>query len=160
MAHLHSLVGERELSWKAVFWSGLAAGIVFMMLEMIMVAVFQGKSMWAPPRMIAAMILGRNVLPPPATFAVGVMMTALIFHMILSWIYAAAFGGVFGGMQIGSGIAVGALVGLGIYLVNFYGFTAIWPWFAEARGWISLVAHVAFGLVLSWTYIGVARRAQ
>jgi uncharacterized membrane protein YagU involved in acid resistance len=33
-----------------------------------------------------------------------------------------------------------------------YGFTMIFPWFDEARDWITLVAHVVFGVVAASTY--------
>lgn len=44
--------------WKVAIWSGLTAGLVFLMLEMLLVRVFQGMSPWAPLRMMAAMVLG------------------------------------------------------------------------------------------------------
>ena len=56
------------ISAKAALWAAIIAGIVFMMLEMIMVPVFMGGSPWGPPRMIAAIGMGKGVLPPPATF--------------------------------------------------------------------------------------------
>jgi hypothetical protein len=42
---------------KAAILAGLIAGVVFMMLEMILVPVFMNGSPWAPPRMIAAIIM-------------------------------------------------------------------------------------------------------
>ena len=59
----HALRGATD--WKAGAWAGLAAGAVFMMLEMGMVWMFLGQSPWGPPHMIAAMALGEDVLPPP-----------------------------------------------------------------------------------------------
>jgi hypothetical protein len=38
-----------------------------MMLQMGLVAL-AGDSPWGPPRMIAAIVMGEGVLPPPATF--------------------------------------------------------------------------------------------
>jgi hypothetical protein len=152
MAHVHTLTGHEELSWKGVFWSGLIAGIVFMMLEMLMVWAFLGQAPWGPPRMIAAMAYGREVLPPPATFDFGIMMAAMIIHFMLSWVFALAFGWAFGGLAMGTAIIVGAVMGLVIYFVDFYGFTAIWPWFANARNWVSIFSHIVFGIALAWSY--------
>jgi hypothetical protein len=42
-----------------------------MMLDMLMAWRWQGESTWGPPRMMTAMMLDRNVLPPPATFEGG-----------------------------------------------------------------------------------------
>jgi hypothetical protein len=55
--------------------------------------------------------------------------------------------------------AIGGLVfGLVIYAINFYGFTALFPWFAEARNWITILAHAIFGLTLGLVYEPFARR--
>jgi hypothetical protein len=158
MAHVHTLTGHRALSWNGVFWSGLAAGVAFMMLEMLLVWAFMGQSPWGPPRMIAAMAMGQGVLPPPATFDFGIMMAAMFIHFTLSWLLAVAFAWLFGGLGTGTAVLVGAVFGLAIYLVNFYGFTAIWPWFAQARNWVSIFSHVMFGVILAWSYKAIADR--
>ena len=44
MAHVQSATGDRAFSGKAVFWSGLGAGVVFLLPEMIPVALVQGQS--------------------------------------------------------------------------------------------------------------------
>jgi len=45
-----------------------------------------------------------------------------------------------------------------VYFVNFYGMTAVFPWFAMARGWIGIFAHIVYGAVLGWVYASLARR--
>jgi hypothetical protein len=45
-----------------------------------------------------------------------------------------------------------------LYVVNFYGFTALFPWFAMARNWVSIVAHAVFGFAAAWVYEAFARR--
>jgi len=35
---------------------------------------------------------------------------------------------------------------------------ALFPWFAMARNWISIVSHIAFGLVLAWSYMALVQR--
>jgi uncharacterized membrane protein YagU involved in acid resistance len=141
-----------RIDTKAVLWAGVIAGFVFMMLEMLMVAMFLGQSAWGPPRMIAAMVMGRDVLPPPATFDFGILMVAMMIHFILSIILAFVFAFIARGRSIGMAILIGAIFGLVIYFVNFYGMTAIFPWFAEARNWVSMFSHVMFGVVLGWVY--------
>lgn len=52
-AHTHSI------DWSAAVWAGVLAGIVFMMMEMLLMPMFGfAPSMWAPPRMIAAIGVG------------------------------------------------------------------------------------------------------
>jgi uncharacterized membrane protein YagU involved in acid resistance len=152
----------KTLDWKAAIWAGIIAGIVFMMLEMLLVQFLQPMSMWAPPRMIAAMAMGQEVLPPPDTFDPTVMMVAMLIHFPLSIIYAFILAWVVSRWNmglIGAGIA-GAVFGLVIYIVNFSGFTAVFPWFAEARGWIAILSHVMFGLVLGLVYEPIERRDE
>ncbi len=151
-----------RIDWKAAIGAGLVAGVVFMMMEMILVAV-TGGSPWGPPRMMAAMVMGEGVLPPPATFNVMIMMVAMIVHVILSMLLAVVFAWVLSlwNLSAGSAIALGAVFGLAVYLVNFYPVAAIlFPWFAMARNWISIISHVAFGAVLAWTYLALVHKAR
>lgn len=149
--------GER-LDWTAIVVSGLLAGLVFMMAEMILVPLALGGSAWGPPRMIAAIVMGEGVLPPPATFEVGVFLVALLVHFTLSVIYAFLLDLIIRRMGAGASLAVGAVFGIALYVVNFYGFTAVFPWFAMARNWVSALSHVIFGLVVAGTYVALRRR--
>lgn len=148
----------KHIDWKAVVWAGIIAGVVFMTLEMVLVATLGGGSLWGPPRMIAAMVMGPEVLPPPASFALVPMMVGMTIHLVLSIILAAVLGWIIFNWRLSlvASIIAGTLFGLLIYVVNFYGFTAIWPWFAMARNWISIFAHAMFGLVLGWSYHALA----
>jgi hypothetical protein len=155
--------GRGQVDWRAGVYAGLIAGAVFLMLEMSMVWLFMGESPWAPPRMIAAMVLGEGVLPmppdKPATFNFGIVMTAMIVHFLLAIIYGLIGAAIVAHrMGYGAAIALGALAGLAIYLINFYPIAnALFPWFAMARNWISIFAHVVFGAVAGWAYVGFRR---
>ncbi|MGI8548860.1 MAG: hypothetical protein ACR2M1_16305 [Gemmatimonadaceae bacterium] len=149
----------RSISWSAAIWSGLIAGVAFLMLEMIMVPAFLGKSMWGPPRMIGAIVLGKGVLPPPATFDAGVVITALAVHLIFSIIFMLILAWIIYRMDFGAALGIGALFGLALYFINFYLLTGIFPWFAMARSWVSLFTHTVFGLVGAWAYMGLTNRA-
>ena len=138
--------------WPAAVYSGLIAGAVFLVLEMIMVPLFLGESAWGPPRMIAAIALGKDVLPPPATFDFGIFAVAMLVHFALSIIYAVAFDWVTERLGLTTTILLGAVFGLLLYLINFYGFTAVFPWFALARNWVSIVAHIVFGMSVAAAY--------
>ncbi len=144
-----------HIDWKAATWAGIIAGMVFLLLEMIMVPVFGGGSPWGPPRMMAAIVLGEGVLPPPATFDAVIVMAAMGLHLVLSIAYAVMFALVVNRLNFGPALALGAVGGLILYLVNFYGFTALFPWFAMARNWISIFGHVVFGLAAAGTYLAI-----
>lgn len=150
------------VDWRAAIGAGLIAGAVFMMLEMIMVPAFLGGSPWGPPRMIAAIVMGQGVLPsppPPPSFDAGVLVAAMVVHFVLSVVYALIFAAIAGRLAGGMAALVGAGFGLVLYLVNFYLFTGLFPWFANARNWVSIFAHIVFGLTLALAYKGLERRA-
>ncbi len=140
------------IDWSAAVKAGLAGGLIFLILEMVMVPLFLDGSPWGPPRMIGAMALGQGVLPPPATFDLVTVMVAMIVHFVLSVVYALVLASVLARVGTGAALAIGAGFGLLLYLVNFYGFTAIFPWFAMARNWVSIFSHIVFGVATAWAY--------
>jgi len=158
--NVHFTVPGSHISVTSAIWASLAAGLAFLALEMIMVPLFMGMSPWAPPRMIAAIAMGRDVLPPPDTFDFGIVGTAVVIHFVLSLIYAFIFAFVAKGRSTSSAMLLGAGFGLVLYVVNFYGFTAVFPWFADARNWVSVFAHLVYGVVLGGTYAACANRAR
>lgn len=140
--------------------AGLVAGLVFLITEMVLVPTVGGGALWGPPRMMGAIALGEGVLPPPATFDAAVIAVGMLVHFALSAVLGVVFGLMVARVSVGHGalLALGALFGLVVYLVNFYGLTAIFPWFAMARGWITILAHIIFGVVLAWWLARDARR--
>lgn len=149
------------INWSRAVVAGIIAGLVFVMMEMILITLAMGESPWGPPRMMAAIVMGRDVLPPPATFSMGIVMVGMMLHFVLSIAYAVILAFIVRSMNMAVAIGVGALFGLIIYLINFYGFTAVFDWFAMARNWVSLISHIAFGAVAAWYYrAGVSRSAR
>jgi uncharacterized membrane protein YagU involved in acid resistance len=153
-------VAAPRINARAALWAAIVAGAVFMMLEMIMVPVFMGGSPWGPPRMIAAIGMGKGVLPPPATFEAGIMIVAMLIHFGLSVILAFLFAFIARGRAVGIAMMIGAAFGLVVYFVAFYGMTAVFPWFAMARGWIGIFAHVIYGAALGLVYASIAQRVR
>lgn len=143
-----------KLNWKAGIAAGVIAGVVFLMLEMVLVWAVAGQSPWGPPRMMAAIVIGKGVLPPPADFNLVIMMVAMMVHFGMSVVLGLVFGwlvsrGKFSLLQV---IIFGVVFGLLIYFIGFYLMTPVFPWFAMARGAITIFAHAMFGLVLGWVY--------
>ena len=48
---------QTGVNWKAVILAGLIAGLVFIVMEMVLVAVVGGGSPLGPPTMIGAIVL-------------------------------------------------------------------------------------------------------
>lgn len=63
-------------------------------------------------------------------------------------------------MSMGAAIAVGVMLAIVLYFFVFYAMTPVWPWFANGRGWVAIVSHIAFGAVVAWWYKARAHRAE
>lgn len=146
-----------RIRWGSAAAAGIIGGLVFMMAEMLMVWIFLGQSPWGPPRMIAAMAMGREVLPPPADFALAPMMVAMIIHFMLSIVYGFIVAMIVRRMGMAGALATGAVFGLvAVYLLNFHVVAPIlFPWFTEAQNWVSVTAHVLFGMVVAGAYVAL-----
>lgn len=106
-------------------------------------------------RLAAAVVLGPEVLPPPATFDWLVMLVASALHVLLSAIYGFAMAPCIARLPRAAGIFAGGLLGLLLFWINMYGFTALFPWFAASRDWITAAAHVVFGVAVAMAYRGL-----
>ena len=103
-------------------------------------------------RLTAAMLMGSDVLPPPATFEWKVMIVATFIHFTLSILYALILAPLISRLGMLASVLVGAVFGLVIYVTNMYGMVLIFPWFSVARDWITVVAHIVFGISLAVPY--------
>lgn len=160
--HMHShQLTHRLPDWRAAAMAGVAAGVVFLLLDMLAM-VLMGDSPWAPTHMIAAIVMGDGAMAAPATFDIGIVVVALIVHFALAIAMGLILGLIIAPFHFDSswGMAsvVGAVFGLAVYVVNFYGMTQFFPWFAEARGWTTLFAHLVFGIVAADTYLKLERK--
>ncbi|RQR34858.1 hypothetical protein [Burkholderia sp. Bp9142] len=160
--HSHHYV-HRMPDWRAAVIGGGVAGAAILVAE-IVEAVIVGQGAWAPLRMIAAIYFGEDALAPSATFEVGILLAALGVHAALTIVFGLILAVIAAPFSLDSSIGMatlaGASFGLLLYVVNFYAMTQFFPWFADARGWVSALDHVAFGLIASHVYRSVERRAQ
>lgn len=142
---------RQVVDWSAAFWAGILAGIAFLLMNMALTASYVG-SPWIVNRLIAALILGEGVLPPPATFTWGIFIVSVIVHLVLSVLAASLIATIFHRWGLLVGIIGGAVIGLAIYIVNFYALTFLAPWFFPMKSWIMLVSHVVFGALAGGIY--------
>ena len=141
---------------QAALWAGLIGGTVFLLSELLMVPALGGGSLYGPLRMMAAIVLGPSVLATD-TFNIVVLGTALVVHYFLSLFYALIFALCVNRLQPGGATIAGLVGGFLLYLVNFYGFTALFPWFVGARTGITIFNHLIFGLTTVFFYIAIRR---
>jgi hypothetical protein len=160
-ADVDTLVGLRSSSWRAPDWTaaavaGFAAGAVLMVLDLIWSTLY-GQGPWRTSHMIAPIFLGTD--SPAASgyaFSVGVVYIALAVHYALGILFGLAMGAVMAQFRLDAtvqlALAAGAILGLALYLLNFEGLVAFFPWLAELRGGDTLAAHVVFGIVAALLY--------
>lgn len=143
------------MNWIAALWASVAAAVISTVSELLLWATLTDALpgiLWRDARLAAAIVLGSVALQPPATFDAKLMLVATLVHFALSIAYAVALAAIIARLGTASSLIAGAIFGLMLYVINLYGFTAIFPWFAVARGGITLAAHVAFGLSASAAY--------
>jgi hypothetical protein len=138
-------IADRRL---AIVLAGVAAGIVATLAQMLLWLAFAGDFpalLFRDVRLTAALLLGSSVLPPPATFDMTALLAASLIHFALSVAYTALLMALTTRLGTIAALLAGAGFGLVLYAVNLYGFTLVFPWFAQTRGWIALIAHGIFG---------------
>lgn len=136
---------------RAAVLAGLFAGIAFFLLQMALTASLLGTP-WVFARMTAAIVLGRSVLPPPATFDAGIVAVAFALHLALSIAYAGLIAFIVHKGGLLRGIIGGAALGLALYAINYWTFAQWFPWFLDLKSGIALVSHVAFGALAGGMY--------
>ncbi len=138
--------------WSASGWAGLIAGGAFIVIQTSFTSLFNGDANVDAIRQIAAIALGKSVLPAPSPFTALVFMAAMGVHMIMSLIYARVLAAIVHGKPAERAILIGAGFGAILYVINFYAFTNVFPWFAVSRGWITLFSHIVFGVLAAGVY--------
>ena len=154
----YGIYGQSD--WCAAIWAGVMAGIAATLVEVLLWLILTDDfpaMLFRDARLTAALVLGRSVLPSSATFDALVMLVATLLHFMLSIAYAAVCAPLAARLEIRPALAAGAGFGIGLYVVNLYGFTAVFPWFAAARGGIALSAHGVFGMTAVAVYRSVSR---
>jgi hypothetical protein len=149
------LLKRIPINWTAALYAGIAAGIIATMAQIILWWAFSDSLsgiMFRDARLAAAIILGPEILPMQVAFDWPAMIVATMIHFSLSVIYTMILAAFIVRRDLAVSIFVGIEFGFILFGVNMYGFTMIFPWFDEARDWITLVAHVVFGMVAASTY--------
>lgn len=162
--HMHSHRWEaRKPDWQAAAASGLVAGAILMVLELLWTTNLIGATPWTMPHMIAAIAMGPQVLEPH-DFNLMVMAVALITHYLLGIVFGLILGAIIAPFHFdsspGMALAVGAIFGLMLYLLNFYGMARMFPWFAQMRGLATVIAHLIFGMSAAIMYWKLERPAE
>ena len=143
---------QQLMDFKAAFWAGISAGIIFYLLNIFIVPLVLGGNMWVIVRLFSSIIYGEAVLAPPSTFNIGALVVSIIINLILSIGFTFLIAFVFHKWGLFMGIIGGAIFGLGIYIVNFYSLSYFFPWFFALSSWPFVITHVLFGAFAGGIY--------
>jgi hypothetical protein len=150
-----------------VILAGIAAGTLSTLAQLLLWAA-AGEDAWSlllrDAGLTAALLPGESAPPPSSGFDAGIMLAAAGIHLALSIAYAAFLLPVAKRLAFMPSMFAGAGFGAALYFFNLYGLTFIFPWFAQARGGITLAAHLVFGIAAMLTYrrlgVSAARNAR
>lgn len=143
---------HQVMDWRAAFAAGLVAGIVTLLTLLIAYPLATGGSPWIVLRYIAAIVLGKAILPPPVTFDALAVVTGTIIHLALSVVYTIVLALIIHRWGIIVGVIGGALYGLALFLINMFTFTNIFDWFYPLQSWSFLLFHLFFGALAGGLY--------
>ena len=150
-----------------IIFAGIAAGTLSTLAQVLLWAA-AGEDAWTlllrDARLAAALLPGGSAPSPSDGFDARIILAATGIHFALPIAYAALLLPIAKRLAFTPSMFAGAGFGAALYFVNLHGFTFIFPWFAQARGGITLAAHLAFGIAVMLTYrwlgVSAARAAR
>jgi uncharacterized membrane protein YagU involved in acid resistance len=152
---------DQPVDWSAAVYAGLAAGILSTVVQILLWWILTDALptvFFRDARFAAAIVMGREVLLPPASFDWRVMLVATLVHFALSITYGLILSRLISHLHARSSLLAGAAFGLCLYAVNMYGFTTVFPWFEATRDGITVATHAAFGMVAAGAYRMLSHR--
>ena len=139
----------RHVTWRAVLISGLVAGTLFLLVDLVFAPIVTNVSAALTLRYFAALVLGSKVLTQTG---VGILITGIIVHYVLSLVFALVIALVVHRWGLVVGIVGGALLGVAFYGINLYTLTLLFPWFFAINSTVILLCHAVFGAVAGGVY--------
>jgi hypothetical protein len=158
-------MGARFSKFVIAIWTGFVAGTLATLAQ-ILLWISSGEDAWTlllrDTRLTAALVLGESALSPSTSLDAGMWLAATGIHFALSVIYAALLLRLTQRLALVPSLLAGAGFGALLYCVNLYGFTAVFPWFVEARSGITFAVHVLFGIAVilccRWPVVRIGRK--
>lgn len=145
--------------------AGLFAGTVATLAQMLLwwlggTDVFD--TLLRDARLAAAIIMGGSLFDTMPRWRWDVLLWATFIHYGLSFAYAALALPVACRLAPVVSVIAGAAYGVAIYVIDLYGFALLFPWMDMARGPVTLLTHIVFGvsLVASCRWFGASDRGE
>ena len=139
----------RHITWRAVLVSGLVAGTLFLLTDLVFAPRMTNVSAALTLRYFAALVLGSKVLTQTGT---SILIVGILVHYVLSLVFALVIALVVHRWGMAVGIIGGAILGVAIYGINLYTVTLLFPWFFAINSTVILLCHAIFGAVAGGVY--------
>jgi len=139
----------RHITWRAVLISGLVAGTLFLLTDLIFAPIVTQVDAALTLRYFAALVLGSKVLTQTGA---NILITGIVVHYVLSVVFALVIALVVHRWGMVVGIVGGAILGVAIYGINLYTVTLLFPWFFAINSTVILLCHAIFGAVAGGVY--------
>jgi hypothetical protein len=140
------------VDWRAAVLAGLAAGTLFLILNLVLIPEIIGGTTEVVLRYFASIVLGPGAVSPSSGFGPLTIITAILLHYLLSIIFAFVVAYVVHRWGVVGGTIGGAILGLSIYLINMYTLTLLFPWFFTMENTLFLIVHIIFGAAVGALY--------
>lgn len=141
---------RRNVTWRAIPFAGLAAGLAHLLVNLILTPLMLDIQPGLILRYMGSLALGQGVLTEPDNITVVVV--GLLVHFGLSILYTLLIAIVIHRWGLLVGIFGGAILGLCIYLINYYTMTAFVNWMFAIDSPVMIIAHLIFGAVAGGVY--------
>ncbi len=153
---------SRKPDWAAAVVSGLVAGAVAMVIDLLWTTLMLRVNPWHTSHLVAAMVLGPGALAGNTNaFDIGIVAVALLTHYGLGILFGCIVAYVVTGFHYEGSLpvleVVGGVLGMLLYFFNFYIMTQVFPWVAELRSGAYFCEHFVFGMTAAMVYWKFAR---
>lgn len=148
------------MGYAAALCAGAIAGIAATLTQVALWSVFAPSPLALlvrDARLAAAIVDGGAILARPAAWEWRTLVVATLVHFSLSLAYGLILCWLVARLRTTVAAAAGAAFGMVLYGINMYGFTVFFPWFAATRDWITITAHLTFGVTAAIAYKALSR---
>jgi hypothetical protein len=146
------LLALGNVNVSAAALAAMVAGSLALIVMLMLSTSLYDESTWKLPRMVAAVLAGPGVLEPDDEFSFTLVGLGIVVHFALALLYSFVLATLVKDMPEAAAPWIGMAFGVGLYFGNLYGFTQLFPWFAQLRTLDTLAAHVLFGIVAASAY--------
>jgi len=141
---------QSNITWRAIPFAGLAAGTAHLLVNLILTPVMLGIQPTLIMRYMGSLVLGQGVLMD--TESITPLVVGVIVHYVLSILFTLLIAIVVHRWGLMVGIVGGAILGLCIYLINYYTMTLAVDWMFAINSPVMIIAHLIFGAVAGGVY--------